>query len=212
MLEKTLQSPLDCEKITPVHPKGNQSWIFIERTDTKAEIPVLWPPHAKSSLVGKNSDAGRDWGQEEKGTTEVEVAGWHHWLDGRESEWTSGVGVGQGGLACCDSWGRKELDMTEQLNWTELNWRLEGTGNPLQYSCLENPMDRGAWWATVHGSQSPTQLSDFTFKKCRQKKVCPLLLENSRPLSPFRELQTPFFSLGTLDFLSICLGINSLRS
>ena len=89
---------------------------------------VLWPPHAKSWLIGKDSDAGRDWGQEEKGTTEDKMAGWHHWLDGRESEWTPGVGDGQGGLACCDSWGRKESDMTERLNWTELNWWLVGRG------------------------------------------------------------------------------------
>ena len=94
-------------------------WDFFGRNDAKAETPVLWPPHVKSWLTGKDSDAGRDWGQE-KGTTEDEMAGWHHWLDGRESEWTPGIGDGQGGLACCDSRGRKELDMTEQLNWTEL--------------------------------------------------------------------------------------------
>ena len=92
------------------------------RTDAKAETPVLWPTHAKSWLIGKDSDAGRDWGQEEKGTTEDEMAGWYHWLDGCESEWTPGVGDGQAGLMCCDSWGRKELDTTEWLNWTELNW------------------------------------------------------------------------------------------
>ena len=86
--------------------------------------PVLWPPHAKSWLIEKDSDAGRDWGQEEKGMTEDEMAGWHHRLDGRESGWTPGVGDGQGGLACCDSWGREESDMTERLNWTELNLRL----------------------------------------------------------------------------------------
>ena len=90
------------------------------RTDAKAETPILWPPHAKSWLIGKDSDAGRDWRQEEKGMTEDEMAGWHHWLDGRESEWTLGVSDGQGGLECCDSWGRKESDTTEQLNWTEL--------------------------------------------------------------------------------------------
>ena len=104
-----------------VHPKEDQSWVFIGRTDAEAETPVLWPPHVKSWLTGKNSDAGRDCGQE-KGTTEDEMAGWHHWLDGRESEWTPGVGNGQGGLVCCGSWGHKELDTTEQLNWTELNW------------------------------------------------------------------------------------------
>ena len=86
----------------------------------KAETPVLWPPHAKSWLIGKDSDAGRDWGQDEKATTEDEMAGWHHWLDGCEFEWTPGVGDGQEGLACCDSWGCKELDTTEWLNWTEL--------------------------------------------------------------------------------------------
>ena len=95
---------------------------FLGRNDAKAETPVLWPPHAKSWLIGKDSDAGRDWGQEEKGTTEDEMAGWPHWLDGRESGWTPGDGDGQGDLACCDSWGCKQLDMTEQLNWTELNW------------------------------------------------------------------------------------------
>ena len=122
VLEKTLESPLDCREIQPVHPKGDQSWVFIGRTDAEAETPVLWPPHVKSWLIGKDSDAGRDWGQEEKGTTEDEMARWHHWLDGREFEWTPGVGDGQGGLACCNSWGCKELDTTEQLNWTELRW------------------------------------------------------------------------------------------
>ena len=121
VLEKTLESPLDCKEIQPVHPTGDQSWVFIGRTDAKAETPILWPPRAKSWLIGKDSDAGRDWGQEKKGMTEDEMAGWHHWLDGRESEWTPGVGDGQGGLACCDSWRRKESDMTERLNWIELN-------------------------------------------------------------------------------------------
>ena len=120
----------------PVHPKGDQSWVFTGRTDAEAETPILWPPHAKSWLIGKDSDAGRDWGQEEKRTTEDEMAGWHHRLDGRESEWTLGVGDGQGGLACCDSWGRKELDTTERLNWTEpLIWcaRLTGHESPFLF-------------------------------------------------------------------------------
>ena len=99
--------------------KETSPWVFIGRTDAKAETPILWPPHAKSWLIGKDSDAGRDWGQEEKGPTEDEMGGWHHGLDGRESEWAPGVGDGQGGLACCDSWGRKESDTTERLNWTE---------------------------------------------------------------------------------------------
>ena len=115
VLEKTLQSPLDCKEIQWVHSEGD----FFGRNDAEAEAPVLWTPHAKSWLIGKDSNAERDWGQEEKGTIENEMAGWHHWLDGHESEWTPGDGDGQGGLACCDSWGRKELDTTERLNWTE---------------------------------------------------------------------------------------------
>ena len=106
-----------------LHSKGDQSWVFIGGTDAKAETPILWPPHAKSWLIGKDSDAGRDWGQEEKGTTEVEMAGWHHRLDGREFEQTPGVGDGEGGLACCDSWGHKELVMTERLNWTDVQYQ-----------------------------------------------------------------------------------------
>ena len=117
VLEKTLESPLDCKEIQPVHSEGDQSLVFFGRTDAKAKTAVLWPPHSKSWLIGKDSDAGRDWGQEKKGTTEDEMAGWHHWLDGHEFEWTPGVGDGQGGLACCDSWGHKESDMSD---WTEL--------------------------------------------------------------------------------------------
>ena len=109
-----------------VHSEGDQPWDFFGRNDAKAETPVLWPPHVKSWLIGKSPDVGRNWGQEEKGTTEDEMAGWHHWLDGRKSEWTPGVGDGCGGLVCCNSWGHKELDMTVQLNWTELKGRTSG--------------------------------------------------------------------------------------
>ena len=119
VLERTLASPLDCKEIQPVHSKGDQFWVFIGRTDAKAETPILWPPHVKSWLIGKDSDAGRNWGQEEKGMTEHEMAGWYHRLDGLEFGWTPGVGDGQGGLACCNSWGHKESDTTERLNWTE---------------------------------------------------------------------------------------------
>ena len=118
VLEKTLESPLDFEEIQPVHSEGDQPWDFFGRNDAKAEALVLWPPVAKCWLIGKYSDAGRHWGQEEKGTTEDEKAAWRHWLDGCESEWTPGVGDGHGGLACCDSWGHKESDTTEQLNWS----------------------------------------------------------------------------------------------
>ena len=120
VLEKTLESPLDCKEIQPVHSKGDPSWVFFGRNDAKAATPVLWPPHEKSWLIGKDSDAGRDWGQEEKWTTEDEMAGWHHRLDRFEFEWTPEVGDGQGGLVCCNSWCRKESDTTERLNWTEL--------------------------------------------------------------------------------------------
>ena len=120
VLEKTFESPLDYKEIQPVHPKGDQSWVCIGRTDVEAETPILWPPDAKSWLVWKDSDAGKDWGQEEKGMTEDGMAGWHYQLDAHEFVWTPGVGDGQGGLACCDSWGRKEPDTTERLNWTEL--------------------------------------------------------------------------------------------
>ena len=120
VLEKTLESPLDCKEIQPVHSKGDQSWVFFRRTDVEAEIPVLWPPDTKGWLIWKDwENAGKDWGQEEKGTTEDEMVGWHHRIDGHGFGWTPGVGDGQGGLACCDSWGRKELDTTEWLNWTE---------------------------------------------------------------------------------------------
>ena len=120
VLEKTLESPLDCKKIQPVPPKGNQSWIFIGKTDAKAEAPILWPPHAKNWLTGKDPDPGKDQRQEEKGITEGEIVGWHHQLDGHEFEQAPGVGDGQRSLVCCSPWGRKEPDMTKWLNWTEL--------------------------------------------------------------------------------------------
>ena len=120
VLEKTLESPLDCKEIQPVHSEGGQPWDFVGRNDAKAETPVLWPPHVKSWLIGKDCDAGRDWEQEEKGTTEDEMDWWHHWLDGCESEWIPGVGDRQGGLACCNSWGHKQSDTTERLIWSDL--------------------------------------------------------------------------------------------
>ena len=120
VLEKTLESPLDCKEIQPVHPKGDQTCVFIGRTDVKAETPILWPPDAESWLIWKDPDAGKDWGQEEKGTTEDEMAGWHHWLDGHGSGWTLGDGDGQGGLACWGSWGcRVGHDWATELNLKE---------------------------------------------------------------------------------------------
>ena len=108
------------KEIKPVNPKENQSWIFIGRTDAEAEAPILWPPDVKSWLLGKDPDAGKYWRQEKKGTTEDEKVGWHHGLDGHEFEQAPGVGDGQGGLACCSPWGRKESDTPEQLNWTDM--------------------------------------------------------------------------------------------
>ena len=113
VLKNTLENPLDCKEIKPVNPKGNQSWIFTGGIDTKAEAPVLWPPDAKNWLIGKDPDAGKDWRQEEKGMTEDEMVGWHHWLNGHEFEQAPGDGEGQGSLACCSPWGHQESDITE---------------------------------------------------------------------------------------------------
>ena len=114
----SLESPLDCKEIQPVHPEGNQSWVFIGRTDAEAETPILWPPDVKNWVIWKDPDAGKDWRKEEKGMTEDEMVGWLHQLNGHESEQIPGVSEGQGSLVCCSSWGCKESDTTEWLNWT----------------------------------------------------------------------------------------------
>ena len=114
---RLFESPLDYKETQSVNPKGNQSWIIIGRTD--AEAAILWLPHAKSWLIGKDPDTVKDWRQEEKGMTEDEMVGWHHRLDGHEFEQAPGVGDGRGSLECCSPWGCKELDMTDQLKWTE---------------------------------------------------------------------------------------------
>ena len=158
VLEKILESPLDSKEIQPVHSEGDQPWDFFGRNDAKAESPVLRPPHVKCWLIGKDSDAGRDWVQEEKGMTEDEMAGWHHWLDGRESEWTLGVGDGQGGLGCCSSWGYKESDMTEQLNWLmvcNLRLLIFLPAILIPASASSSPVFHGV-------TKSRTQLSDWT--------------------------------------------------
>ena len=121
VLEKTLESPLDCKEIQPVHPKGDQSWVFIERTDIEAEAQILWPRDAKNWLIGKDPDAGKDLRKEEKGMTEDEMVGGHHWLNGHGFGWTLGDGDRQGGLVCCGSWSRKDSDTTEGLNWFPAN-------------------------------------------------------------------------------------------
>ena len=120
VLEKTLESPMDCKEFQPVHPKENQSWIFIGRTDAEDETPKLWPPDVKNRFIWKDPDPRKDWMQVEKGTIEDEMVGWHHQLNAHEFAYTPGVGDGQWGLECCSPWGLKELDTTERLNWTEL--------------------------------------------------------------------------------------------
>ena len=165
MLEKTLESPLDCKQTKPVNSKGSQSWIFIGRTD--AEAPVLWPHYMKSQLTGKDPDAWKDWRQEEKGTTEGETVGWHHRLNWPEFEQALGGSEGQGSLACCSSWGRKESDMTEWLNsnseskdhwqvpWAQIRNLIPSTcvHVRLLQSCptLCNPMDCCSPGSCVHG-------------------------------------------------------------
>ena len=157
VLEKTLESPLDRKEIQPVHPKGDQSWVFIERTDAEAETPKLWPPDVKGWLIGKDPDAGKDWRKEEKGTTEDG----HHWLNRHEFGYTPGVGDGQEGLMCRCSWGHKESDMTEQLNWTDAGKELKAGGegdnrwNGWMVSLIRWTwvwVNSGSWWWTVrHG-------------------------------------------------------------
>ena len=166
VLEKTLESPLDCKEIQSVHPKGDQSWVFIGRTDAEAETPILWPCDAKSWLIGKDPDAGKDWGQEEKGTTEDKMVGWHHQLDGHRFGWTLGVGDGQRGLACCGSWGHKESDTTEWLNWTVLNWEPSQAWLP---PC-------GHWLASSRDKTDLVRLEYFQMLKMCSDPRCPLLL------------------------------------
>ena len=134
VLEKTLESPLDCKEIQPVHPKGNQSCIFIGRTDAEAEAPILWPPDAKNWLIGKDPDTGKDWRREEKGMTQDEMVGWHHWLNGHEFEQALVVGDGQGGLVCCGPWGHRVGN-----NWvTELNWQSNRNGDTEKFCIVLN--------------------------------------------------------------------------
>ena len=132
VLEMSLENPLDCKVFQPVHPKGDQSWVFFGSTYVEAETPILWPPDAKRWLIWKDPDAGKYWGQEKKWTTEDAMVGWHHRFSGHGFGWTPGVGYRQGGLACYGSWCRKESDTTEQLNWTELI-HVSAWKKPTQY-------------------------------------------------------------------------------
>ena len=208
VLEKTLESPLDCKEIQPVHPKGNQSWIYIVKTDIEAETPILWPPDAKGWLIGKDPDAGKDWRLEEKRTSEDEMIGWHHWLNAYEFELALGVVDGQAGLVCCSPWVHKELDMIERLNLSDLCCGSagkesacnvgdlgsvpglgrsfgEGKGYPLQYSGPESSMD-----CIVHVvTKSWTWLSDFHFTSFQFLKISfdrEVILDSWRSGSKFK--------------------------
>ena len=144
VLEKTLESPLDCKEIHPVHLKGDQSWVFIGRTDVEAETPILWPLDAKWWLIWKDPDPGKDWGQEEKGIIEDEMVGWHHQLNGHWFRWTPRVGDGQGGLACCSSWGHRSQrvrhNWATELNWTDAkSWHLKNLPGTLDSKNLVFP-------------------------------------------------------------------------
>ena len=159
MVLKTPESPLDCKETQPVHPKGDQSGIFIGRTDAEAETPILWPPDAKSWLIGKDPDVGKDWRQEEKGTTEDETVGWHRRLSGHGFEWTPAVGDGQGGLACCSPLGHKESDTADGLNCTE-EW------SSLRHLTRKTPEDWGS-----PGLRRPQRCWHGARVRCREKGV-----------------------------------------
>ena len=158
VLEKTLESPLDCKEIQPVHPKGNQTWMFIGRTDVEAETPILWPPDVKNWLIWKDPNAGKERRQEEKGMTEDEMVGWHHWLDGHEFEHASGAGDGQGSLACCSAWSHKESDTTKRLNWTEMNWV---TGHTYTGSTMSDQLVKKKKW---HPNRKGRSLTVSTYR------------------------------------------------
>ena len=153
VLEKTLESLLDSKEIKPVNPKGNQPLILIGKTDAEAEASILWPPGAKCRLIWKDPEAGKDWGQDEKGMTEGEMAGWHHWLNGQEFEQTLGETEGQGSLVCCSPWSCKEWDTTEPLN-NKNNWRSSGSHLPTWGVCGFDSWS-GSWDPTCLAAKKP---------------------------------------------------------
>ena len=153
VLERTLESPLDCKKIQPVHPEGNQSWIFIRRTDAEAETPIFWPPDAKDWLIGKDPDAGKDWRQEKKGMTEDEMVGWHHRLNGHEFEQALGVGAGQGSLVCCQSIGSQRVgyDWATEQNWTE--YTMPRVNSDVDYGLGDSEVSRFIVWTNIRSDR-----------------------------------------------------------
>ena len=182
VLEKTLESLLDCKEIQPVHPKGNQSWIFIGRTDVEAETPILWPSDVKNWLTGKDPNAGKDWRQE-KGMTENEMVGWHHQPDGHETEQSPGVGDGQGGLACCSPWDHKKLDTTEWLNWSSGLLAIKKEQSNTICSNKDWPRDCHAEWRKSNSEkQMPYDvpyMSNVKKGKQTNKQIC--LQSRNRP-------------------------------
>ena len=170
VLEETLESPLDCKEIHPLHPKGDQSWVFIGRTDVEAETLILWPPDAKSWLIWKDPDAGKDWRQEEKGMTEDEIAGWHYQLNGHEFGWTLGVGDGQGGLACCGSYSRRVgHDWATELNWTDHVSRAFQVAQLVWVSLSRVQLFATPWTIALQDYQAP-----LSMESSRQEHWCGL--------------------------------------
>ena len=165
VLEKTLESPLDCKEFKPVNSKGNQSWIFIGRTDVEVETPILWPPDTKNWVIGKDPDAGKDWGQEEKGTTEDEMVGWHEKFNGHEFEQGPGVSDGQGSLVCCSPWGCKVSDSNERLNWTISSMAMmparEISLVGLIFSCLLYKLEMQSEW--IRGTEVKLLTQDWVW-------------------------------------------------
>ena len=160
VLEKSLESPFDSKEITPVNPKGSQSWIFIGRTDAEAETPILWPPDMKSWLTGKDPSAGKDWRQEEKGTTEDEIVGWHHWPNGHEFEQTPGDRERQGSLACCSPWGHKKLDMTKQWNSNTEGSKSERKKQISSINVYIWNLEKWCWWSYLQGRNTDVNVDN----------------------------------------------------
>ena len=202
VLEKTLESPLDCKKIQPVHPKEDQSWVFIGRTDVEAETLILWPPDAKNWLIWKDPDAGKEW-RREKGTTEDEMVGWHQQLNGHESEYDPGVGDGQGGLACCSPWSHKESDSTERLNWSCFShiWLFATLWTVTCQAPLSMGFCRQEYWSGLP-CPPPGDLLDPGIEPL--SLIPPALPEGSLPLAPPLLKKNEIFK-STQRFIHKCL-------
>ena len=190
-MKKTPESSLDCKEIKPVNAKGNQSWIFIGRTDAIAKIPILWPRDAKHWLIGKDPDAGKDWRQDEKEMTEDEMVGWHHQLDGHEFEQALGVGDGQGSLVCCNPWGHKESDTTEWLNshFTNfINLNFFQVHIPSMYPDHTLPQ-RSAEDRPALKVSALTLLHQFLKFKARNQDILRVFLQGPSPLTKFTRIK-----------------------